>query len=238
MERRSKAVPEQSAEKFILKDWAVFVPTLGTALAISWQVGSLFPLGGFYFFGLSDHLVAASKSLPIGLALSALVVVCYTVFLSNRSPSELSNFAVKAALCVALIGYPLTALFAYLEWNDIEMPFVLSALTLSLLVTFLGIVTRHPIDGSLLLFMIFTLLIMLSTSFANDLTLWRLSRIEDGKFPLSSIVSKSGGVSKGVVFMAGDRGYLLYAPRRSVTFIRSDEVVMIDIARSRGIASH
>jgi hypothetical protein len=49
-----------------VKDYIVVVPTLGTALAISWEVGSFLPIGGIAFgaFSLTEHLVFALQALP------------------------------------------------------------------------------------------------------------------------------------------------------------------------------
>jgi hypothetical protein len=62
-----------------VKDYIVVVPTLGTALAISWEVGSFLPIGGIAFgaFSLTEHLVFALQALPIGfiVALVASAVI-------------------------------------------------------------------------------------------------------------------------------------------------------------------
>lgn len=55
-----------------IKDGAVLVPIGASALAICWEIGSFFPIGGqaFSYFALTEHIAFAAPALP-----AALVVV-------------------------------------------------------------------------------------------------------------------------------------------------------------------
>jgi hypothetical protein len=70
------------AEKRRLQDLLVFVPSLTTAIALAWQIGRLQPTGGFFYFSLTDHLVAAAAAVPIAFAFAAFFATV-TIFLSD-----------------------------------------------------------------------------------------------------------------------------------------------------------
>jgi hypothetical protein len=57
----------KSRNAFELKDAALFLPLLGSLLAITYEIGSFWPLGGaasFGLFSLSEHLLWAFPAIP------------------------------------------------------------------------------------------------------------------------------------------------------------------------------
>lgn len=63
------------------KDLLLFVTTVGTMLAISWEIGSFVPVGASIFgiFSLAEHLTFALQALPLAFAtsLSGVVLALY-----------------------------------------------------------------------------------------------------------------------------------------------------------------
>jgi hypothetical protein len=49
------------------RDVVVVLPVVASTMAISWQVGRMLPFGGFRFFSLTEHLIAATAALPVAL---------------------------------------------------------------------------------------------------------------------------------------------------------------------------
>ncbi|MGO4510905.1 hypothetical protein AB4Z51_28235 [Bradyrhizobium sp. 2TAF36] len=225
----SKGQPAELSQGFVFKDWAIFVPTLTTALALAWQVGALVPTGGFEYFSISDHLVAAAKALPFALSISSAVSMTYVVyFLGPYRPQ--STFDLVGKLIGVYVAFPFLVIFYALTFYGVEVPGLFLMLTLILVVIGAWLLNRRSVDKGLLLFFVFMGLTMLSTALAVDLTLWRLWRVDGGRTPLATITTKSGA-TKGYVVMAGERGFLVYNSPRSTTFVRSDEVLMINYQR-------
>jgi hypothetical protein len=91
-----------AGEPLTIKDLAIFIPTMTTALALSWQVGRLQPTGGFFYFSLSDHLVASAAFFPVALAIAAFFTVA-VIFISN--PPFLSPRSSPSADCLFLPSF-------------------------------------------------------------------------------------------------------------------------------------
>ena len=73
--------PEASG--FGTKDALVALPFMGSAIAMSWEVGTFIPISGvgggtFGLFSLSEHLSFAIEALPIGLVFAALLPIIFT----------------------------------------------------------------------------------------------------------------------------------------------------------------
>lgn len=66
---------------FPVKELLVFVPAAGSALALSWEVGSFLPIGGgsFMLFTLTEHLLFAVQALPVTLAILSIVVLPFAL---------------------------------------------------------------------------------------------------------------------------------------------------------------
>ncbi|MEY9239153.1 hypothetical protein ABIF68_006773 [Bradyrhizobium japonicum] len=225
--RKPEAALVQDRKKFELKEWAVFIPTFTTALSLAWQVGALLPAGGFAFFSISDHLVSSARALPMALSTSSGVAVLYAVVLSGRPPQELIRFATWATRCGLVLTVLVFAAISLSRYLQTELPFETTALIAVGSIMGAGLLIKRSADGNLMLFVVFCLLTMLSTSVATDLTRMRLTQIDKREIPLASITGKSG-VSKGYILMSGERGILVYTPGGAVAFVRSDEVTMID----------
>ena len=88
---REKAVTDERAGALPVKDLVVLIPLFATSLAISWEVGRFGPYGGFLFFSLSEHLLAAMAALPVALFLSTLFfapIIMGIKYSPEKKPSE------------------------------------------------------------------------------------------------------------------------------------------------------
>lgn len=217
-----------SKETFAVKDWSVFVPILTSALALAWQVGAMLPVGGFALFSISDHLVSAAREIPFALAISSLVAVLHRTMFTRLTPAHVT----KAIRIFAFFIGPAILGGAYiLYWANIELPFVFTAVVAATIISTVIILARRPPKANAVLLITVAALISLSISLAADLTYLRLWRIDrERPTALASITTKSG-ISRGAVLMSGERGYLIYSPPRSISFVRFDEVLQVDYQR-------
>jgi hypothetical protein len=75
-----KVAKDEPGEVLPVKDLVVLIPLFASSIAISWEVGRFMPLGGFLYFSLSEHLLAAMYALPGALILSAFFAVLVIPF--------------------------------------------------------------------------------------------------------------------------------------------------------------
>jgi hypothetical protein len=103
----SKA-PDRIIEPWSLKDGLVAIPSLASALALSWEVGYFLKIGGgsFGLFSLVEHITFAVQALPFALFLTTLAVVTvFTRLFVGTAPSltrRMSSFFLSGAFTGAL----------------------------------------------------------------------------------------------------------------------------------------
>src|SRR2546425_1023085 len=70
-------VGSQENAPISIKDAAVMIPLVASALAICWEVGSFIPIGGaaFSYFSFAEHLIFAAAALPLALLLATGICV-------------------------------------------------------------------------------------------------------------------------------------------------------------------
>ncbi|MEA2818517.1 MAG: hypothetical protein QOJ86_521 [Bradyrhizobium sp.] len=83
---------EKSA--FPVKELLVFVPAAGSAMALSWEVGSFLPIGGgsFMLFTLTEHLMFAVQALPATLVVASMLVLPFAL---TGSLDRIADVALK-----------------------------------------------------------------------------------------------------------------------------------------------
>src|SRR5580704_15870462 len=117
-----------AAPSFAIKDGLVALPFVGSAIAMSWEVGSFIPISGigggtFGLFSLSEHLSFAMEALPIGLVIAArLPIVLAGAGMPPRRrprlPSRATGRSIRISLRIgvtilAVIGTGIAALGIY-----------------------------------------------------------------------------------------------------------------------------
>jgi hypothetical protein len=95
-----------------LKDYFVFVPLAGSALAISWEIGSFYPISGAAFgaFSLAEHLAFALQAFPLGYVIALGASILYSVGTLRRARASFRSKArIKRLSVVLLLGLSLGA---------------------------------------------------------------------------------------------------------------------------------
>jgi hypothetical protein len=94
---KSAIMPSAEARgSFLVKDLLVLIPLFGSVLAMTWEVGSFIPTGGFTYFSLSEHLLAAVNALPYALATAVVLLVGPLFFFPSREKAALLRIPGKA----------------------------------------------------------------------------------------------------------------------------------------------
>ncbi len=202
-----------------LKDIAVVVPLFATTVAISWEVGISIMSGGFFYFSLSEHLVAAIAALPFALIV-AVAMTFLAAFVRNlvgpdgMSPSDLTwacGFGVIAGLVIVGVSVFVPSLFVF---------------TAGVCVAVAALVFGAFNRSSAAVLLLYPTLAA-ALPFAAGVDLQRLTLATATKYP-EEIKLKSGSIT-GAVAMAGDRGFLLYRPEtKTFLFVRADELVSVE----------
>jgi hypothetical protein len=130
---------------FETKEAFVALPFVGSAIAMSWEVGSFIPINGvggraFGLFSLSEHLLFAIEALPIGLVIAALLPVFIAGVSSTpkRSPRRVDGRSTRLGLRVgfAILAFLGMAVGAFGIYERLSMLLVLSGAVLSLTTAF------------------------------------------------------------------------------------------------------
>lgn len=98
------------------KDLLVFVPLLGSALALIYDSGYFSGLGAHYFtlFSINEHIAFALQILPIALA-SAMIASLYVIWRGRDMTARLERLSRHPALSVVLFALPTVGLFFLLS---------------------------------------------------------------------------------------------------------------------------
>jgi hypothetical protein len=226
--------PRDTAEvvmrRLDLKEFLVAVPLIASGAALAWEIGTFFPIGGFWFFTLAEHIVAAAPALPSALILSALLPIVFRA--DSAFPREKPGLYAKKLLL--LIGIFSSSVFGM--WLAMRLRSQPGAFYLPLLIAFsppvsvtidvlflrgrLGLPLRAAIFG--------ITLITFTMTTAAFVTLVAIKSSETGK-GLATITMKEGDPLRGRILMVGQQGILFYAPDlRQVRFERIDGLKRVE----------
>jgi hypothetical protein len=200
------------------KDAFLALPFLGSAIAVSWEVGSFIPigLGAFGLFSLAEHLSFAMAALPLGLTFAALLPVIMSAARTairqvarakiERRPTTSAQIRAGIAAGVVLfvvLGIGIAAFGAYAKS---AMMLILSFVTFAIALT----LALHPpsiMQSSrqmLVAGAAFALLFAMAAG--TDQTLLLLRDPEQ-----VAVNATIGDTSREVVLLrSGERGLLLY----------------------------
>jgi hypothetical protein len=226
---------EQKPASLSVKDLAVLIPLFATSLAISWEVGTFIPFGGFVYFSLSEHLLNAMYALPIALVFSVVLgigVVPVLLYKETKARHErprqswAKTFA-KGLVAVVFIGL---AGWAISTWEySADQLVLLGALLLVIVVTRANEFwfRRSWSSPAMLSALAATsIVVAILMGVANSLVLVGL--IRSGRVSPATIVSKND-TTEGFVLMTGERGLLIYFPDGNrVRFQKADELQKIE----------
>ena len=213
-----------------IKDLAVLVPLLGSGLAVTYEIGSFYPLGAIAFglFSLSEHLLGALAAFPIVLALLGTSILAYWQFsivtfrrsLRRRRPDEgRRKKRINNLILFALVG--LGAILVWAGWKNRSAFYIAVGLCSfgSASLAFLPRSTRIRLH---ILMLVVAFAFLLAGAVGVDHT---------RKALLSRCVAEfafKDGVKSAVLVRSGERGILLYDPARNqFTFDKWDDLKSI-----------
>lgn len=210
-----------------VKDFFVLIPVLGTAIAVTFDVGYFagIDLNLFTFFSLSEHIVFVLEVFP----LSALGIVVGT-FLA--APSSFADGAIGKAgwrrrldIIVTILGVIAAIFFG--------MYYIATVLFVFALATFF-----LPRPSSVLMGLIFLsgFMIAIAFSIGHDVAVnyvhqnsWAAKYLPPQSEPMR-IETKGDGVISGWLMRSGERGVLYVNKDRSqVSLLRWDEIKQISV---------
>lgn len=230
---------EQMAEagpSFSLKDAVVVIPLLGSALAMSWEVGSFLPIGGaaFSYFSISEHLAFAVPALPFAIGFSIMMIfigalneVIFHPWLMRprfkslgipRSWTAVRRNVILKSLVIAAAFF----VVAYARSSASIMAMDITVLSVMACLFFKARKTRLiALGGSLL-----ASSLLLSLAFGVDFMRQRLNTEEPAH------IDTADGPISGVIVRTGERGVMLYdRTKLRLSFLRWDSIKGVDWAR-------
>jgi hypothetical protein len=226
-----------------LKELAVFVPVLGTAIAITYDVGFFWGLDINYFtlFSLTEHLVFALEALPIALSLS---FVSTALFVTFKVADQRDNEKIAREMLSLTAQEQLEWLReemarrrrSALMWAGISLAWTIAASFISALLSLIvlvvcvalytvGLVFYTNILRSPFMVATYGVVVSLLTTFAVGIDVQERF-VRRGK--VAHTVSLEDSELKGRIVRAGDRGILFYEPgSQEITFVRWEAVKRI-----------
>lgn len=209
------------------KEFIFLIPLLGSALAITYDVGYFAGVGGSFFtlFSLNEHIVFALQALPIALfAATALVLFLHYLdrrfirLVHKRSPVIFWSVLVLSALTLLAVSTVL------LPWSAFAL-MMLSVSCASLPVS----PWMAPVPRAI--FASFAAA-MFTFSFGYAVAVRSVQtpdRLVPNMRALATIETKSGGGAiQGKILRSGERGLLIFEPdKKRATMLRWDEIKQI-----------
>lgn len=224
---------------FPVKDFLVLIPSFGGVLAMTWEVGSFIPTGGFTYFSLSEHLLAAVNALPVALATAVVLLVGPLFFFPFREtgvlplfdqtdkPVALRGVLVGAAIFFVILG--VAVIFAALIFR--VSPFIGGGV---FIIAAAGFLIGRP-KPLVVYAVIFVCSLIITMGFAVD---YRRDYLNSPRSDILSTIHTKNGVYRGKVIMSGERGLLFYQPDQTAfVFERQDEIQRIEWPRLKLLAN-
>jgi hypothetical protein len=229
-----------NASGFATKDALVVLPFVGSAIAMSWEVGSFIPISGvgggtFGLFSLSEHLSFAIEALPIGLMFAAMLPIVLAGASMPprrrpRQPSRANGRSIRISLRIgvtilALIGTGIAALGIYERSSPI---LVLSFAMFALAATFALYPPAMFLWPKQLFIGVAAFAMAMAMALGVDYTRTILNF--PGRHTVHAVIND---ISKEVVVLrTGERGLLIYEPdSRHFAFEKWNTVKGFDWAR-------
>jgi hypothetical protein len=221
------------ADKLELKDVLVLVPTLASIMAVRWQIARFLPFGGFQYFSLTDHLLAALQALPFAATIVGFFGLIYAGSVGyTRNAAKLSDahkirgFVAFSGACLA--GLLVGIVYDYVRGGFIPLsPLIGTGIFLLLIFNRLAFHYRPTRLATYVVGACAIIILTIAAAFDSS-----YGTIRHSWARRSTITLKSGPV-EAIVLMTGDRGLLLYDPVNDrVTYRRLDDIERIDWKRS------
>jgi hypothetical protein len=120
--RVTTGADDELQQRLSPKDFVIYVPLFGSALAISWEIGSFVPIGGSAFgtFSLTEHIAFALQALPLAFVFATMPMALYSLGSFERLQKSLSFRSLRTYLASATFVLGLIAaawLGLFLAWR-------------------------------------------------------------------------------------------------------------------------
>jgi hypothetical protein len=212
------------------RDVVVVLPVVASTMAISWQVGRMLPFGGFRFFSLTEHLIAATAALPVALITTLWLGVIFGALQKAGYGIKPPRRPVMLFSILLLVTISVTAMLIYLFGVVLGSAIIFDVVILLFVANLFWFnISLTSITAMLFAFavaLIFTITLAyeqsdkLIQSFKSNTTL------------LSTVILKTGDKILAYVVMSGERGLLLYNPSSNlVTYLPTDDVKKVEWPR-------
>jgi hypothetical protein len=197
----------------LLKDLALYVPVLGSVLALAWETGSFIPIGSaaFGLFSFSEHVLFALEAFPYVLSViigvttaGAVVAVISKRSSAEATPSKFSKPWMAKAIAVSLYvasGIGISRLGLYWHRGTV-LVFGIAGIAAG--IGFFSpsriFVPKIVVPAGLVFAVVLTI------AFGSDVTRFLLNNTEAADFNVDGVVRKA------VLVRSGERGLLTYEP--------------------------
>lgn len=225
---------EPSKRSIEWKDVAIFLPVMGSALAVSYEIGVFMPIGmsAFGLFSLTEHLLWSLPAIPLLVGMPIAVFVADALFnlinhkirKTHRGPREGRKIRLKLR-AISIFSFAFASMFVGLAvyfreafWIAMSLPPYGIALAL---ISPKKMFTRRNLVGG-----VAVTLIVLAMAQGLDGTRIGLGRA----CPATFVVD--GSPLQATLIRAGERGLLLYdRPTQKFSFLKWDAFKRVDWSR-------
>ncbi|HXO70048.1 MAG TPA: hypothetical protein VN838_13890 [Bradyrhizobium sp.] len=239
--------PEAKTSPVIsIKDGLVVVPFLGSAIALSYEVGSFLPIGrtAFYLFSVAEHLLFALQALPIALVLACWCMVLIAVADAStsrraglwRRPRKrgLRAHVVRWVIRVTVVLFYIIGVALF--WSGVKFEVFgflilgLSVLSLAAVMSFSFTVISTRPRPVLLSGVIFVLLFAFALGIDSTNGLLKIAD------ELTIDLNVDGLSKKAAVLRAGERGVLMFEPTKKVfSFVKWETIKSFEWEPNAGV---
>jgi hypothetical protein len=227
------------------KDILVSIPLVGSAMAVTWEIGSFVPIGWgpFGLFTLSEHLLFAMQALPIGLLIAAVIPVLVMGVRNIGRPrpsvrfSSLMSRSTKLRVGIAVgtvLFFILAGVLAYMAVDARSIVLMVMASGVATLGLVFGLYPPALVLWPKLLFVtVFAFALAFSMALGCDMMRGTLSYVDRAARDADLIHIIIDGVGKDVELLrSGERGLLVYEhASRKFSFVKWDTVKGLEWAR-------
>ena len=202
--------------------YLAYVPLLGAAVALTFDVGYFFALNLSFFtlFSLSEHILFAIQSFPIALVVILLLLIAAAIFLSvwppptaPVNPKKLHGVQLIAAIVfLALLVLALSSYVSYLLYSTpIVNPLVFEIFMGLGGLVFINDPYKRAFVATVTVLFLLTFSFFIGYSFAaSAITTADPNNIFQSG--IGTINLKNGSQINGRIIRSGERGVLIYDP--------------------------
>jgi hypothetical protein len=225
---------------FSLKDFLIYIPAAGSAIALSWEVGSFLPIGshGFMLFSLTEHLQFAIQALPVAMVIAILTVTTLLGGAVLRGRLRQVSSSADDRVKLRALHYRIRTMLRVMKW--LMLALFLSGLISIIIGYRFRDVTALVLGSTSVVAMVagsrlrisdlphmllpggvalFVFVLVMAFAVGVDQTRFNLNGGQTVTF------SSASGVKEATLLRAGERGALLFDSRKQLFYFEKWEVL-------------